>query len=361
MLGVKEGTLFAVVRFPPVWPSPTRTRLLQLTRGGASLELWAETDGSLAFAVRDSAGRIAHRTQPIALSGPGWAIMIATWNAGSAQIHVGGEPLLSNESGGGAHKLVRTTEHQPGAEPAWKDPDAPSACARWVQWRTKNLGIPKKTPARGRREKALIDQVQELRRASQILHDLSALVQLGRTHLLGHLAAELRALTYWNGRSYDPLLLRLAARAVVPLPIYVIADTPSPLEGEMSIHVRRGEASIVKQIPTQVVVDLQDWLESKLLSERGASGAGQGTVERLRHLTVKDLIAGVANTLGAAHYDQDMPRAVQNLAQVEGPIADEVTVVLLLAASLVIPLSLHVVTILEADRSLDHLSQQDHA
>jgi hypothetical protein len=345
MLNSKQGGVFTVLQFPYPWPPHTISRLLHVQQESATLELYAEPDGTLVFAFEDGQTRFEHHTQRVDLTGPGWTTLSAGWISNSVELHVGGEALLSFELAKGASKVIRTTEHPIGADPAWRDADAPAACARWVEWRARTFGDAKQKPRPERRLKTQEEQVQELLRATHILHDLSALIQQGHAHLLGHLAAELRALIYWNGRSYDPLLLRLAARAGTPLPIYIISDDPPPVSG-WSFHVRRGEPSIVKTVPTQIVVDLQHWLESAVFSANGSAELGRGAGESLRQLTVKDLIAGVADTLGAAHYDQDLPWAVESLSKIQGPVSDEVTLDLLVAASLIGPLSQYVVTTL---------------
>jgi hypothetical protein len=317
-----------------------------VNREPASLELHAEPDGGLTFAVRDGEAQLEHHTQQIELSGPGWTILSVTWRSGSAELHLGGETLLSREVAGSASKLIRMTEHQVGVEPVWNDPEAASACVNWMKWRTQAYGGQPEGPRPGRRMKSGDEQAQDLSLGVQSLRDLSRFVHEGHRHLLGHLAVELRALVYWNGRNYDPLLLRLAARAGIPLPVYVIPDKPRPPAKEgLAIHVRRGEPSIVKTIPTQTIVDLQQWLTSRVLSERTAPN--QGGAGELRHLTVKDLIAEVAETLGPAHYDQDVPFAIENLSRIEGPTADEVTLVLLMAASIVTELSEYVLASLQ--------------
>lgn len=77
-------------------------------------------------------------------------------------------------------------------------------------------------------------------------------------------------------------------------------------------------------------------MESNVLSEQLTES---GTFVELN---VKGVIAGVADTLGAAHYDPDLPIAIENLANIQGPVTDEITMILLLATSLIVPLSQYI-------------------
>lgn len=178
----------------------------------------------------------------------------------------------------------------------------------------------------------------ELEQATHALADLTNRVRAGETRFVGHLAAALRALVYWNERkTMDPLLLRLAARIDASLPIYTLRDVAMPHQDGLVSDVNPGLPSILRRLPTQTISDIQDWLESIVFSYRPT---GSDATE-LRRLSAKDAIAGVADTLGVAHYDQDVPIDVETLSQFYGPHTDALTHVLLSAASVVVPLSLY--------------------
>jgi hypothetical protein len=326
------------VRFPEPWPPSQRTRIIEIRRGPALLELYGEPDGALVFVVGLPESRIEHKTQRVDFDKAGWAIMSARWSSGEARLDLNGQPLLSYEAATGVSKRIVTTEHPSGTSPSWTDAEAQSKCSNWTDWRARKFSGGHAAPKLGRRSKSHEEQLAELVRSTHILSNLAILVQQGHTHLLGHLATELRALVYWNGRNYSPLLLRLSASANAPLPIYMIRETDTvPVTDGLVGQIRRGEPSIVRIWPTQELADLQEWLESDVLSEQLAESAN------FVELNVKGVIAGVADSLGAAHYDPDLPSAIENLANVKGPITDEVTAILLLAASLTIPLSQYVV------------------
>jgi len=145
-------------------------------------------------------------------------------------------------------------------------------------------------------------------------------------------------LVYWNERkTMDPLLLRLAARIDAPLPIYTLPEVAMPHEDGLVSDVNPGLPSILRRLPSQTITDIQEWLESIVFSYRPTGS----DVTDLRRLSAKDAIAGVADTLGVAHYDQDVPIDVETLARFFGPDTDALTHVLLTAASVVVPLSLY--------------------
>lgn len=213
MLNPAEGTFFVLLRLPEPWPPIQRTRILEIRREPALLQLYAESDGALVFFVGLPESRIEHKTQKVEPNKPGWVILSARWSSGDAGLELNGQPLLAYEAAGGASKVIRTTEHPSGTNPSWTDAQARSECANWIDWRAREFRGGKAAPKLGRRSKSREEQLAELRRSTQILSDLATLIQQGHSHLLGHLAAELRALIDWNGRNYSPLLLRLAANA----------------------------------------------------------------------------------------------------------------------------------------------------
>jgi hypothetical protein len=64
------------------------------------------------------------------------------------------------------------------------------------------------------------------------------------------------------------LLLRIAGRFSVPLPIFMLTDrddTPD-IVLEANMRVSFGAPSIVKELPGQMLGDLQEWLQSNVLS-----------------------------------------------------------------------------------------------
>src|SRR5207249_62168 len=173
------------------------------------------------------------------------------------------------------------------------------------------------------------------------LVDLVSLIRQGKRHLIGHLAAELRALMYWyeKKKTYNPLLLRLAGKFDLPLPIFFLKEENVPeIVSKANLHVRRGHASILKTFPTQRLADLQEWLGSTVLDLRVIKNTGGVSQSEHKALIAKDVILEMSTTLGTAHYDEDVPLLLEMLYQTRGPVADELTILLVEAATVVVEL-----------------------
>jgi hypothetical protein len=277
-------------------------------------------------------------SQPLSVSGNGLALITAVWGASETHIHINGSKLLDGTVATEVHK-VETPDHPVDPVPSWDQSAKDDACSEWISWRAERFGTSKQAPRRGRRLKSEQEQVAELRRAAQSTADLANLVLQGHTHLLGHLATELRALLFWKGRQYDPLLLRLAARKDLSLPLFIVPDGgPIPVTNGLVAHMRRGMPSHSRFLPTHRLVDLQEWLISPAVSEP-SEAKDDPTADRLQHMTVIEVIAGIADTLGAAHYDQDTPTALDLLRSLQGPNGSEIIVAVVEAARVIVPLS----------------------
>jgi hypothetical protein len=293
---------------------------LQVTNGGVAALNWT--------------------SQPIDFGGNGLILIAAIWGSAKTGIHVNGVSLFSAEMTEDVHR-IETGADVMDATPSWHQPHKNDACAEWIAWRRKRFSSERRMPRRGRRLKSIQEQVTELRRAARSTADIANLVLQGHTHLLGHLATELRALLFWNGRSYDPLLLRLAARKGLALPMFAVTEKESPpfIDGLVA-HVRRGMPSHTKLLPVHILIDLQAWLMTTAVSEPAV--ADESSATDLQHMSVIDVIAGIADTLGAAHYDQDTPTALDLLRSIGGPNGSEIVSTIIEAARVVVPLCVYV-------------------
>lgn len=248
-------------------------------------------------------------SQRIRIVGGGLAMLDVRWSDDQLDMRINGITVKAFQEANDADLLVETKEHVMQDPPSLNHPEAAKLCKEWMGWRKNRYDNPKSSAKKNRRLKTIEEQVAELQNSIASLVDLVVLIQRGKYHLLGHLATELRALVYWNGRNYSPLLLRVAGRFGLPLPIYMLKEkqtAPRILEDAQQ-RIRTNEPSILKTIPNQEIVDVQVWLTAPIqnaLIEREHEGTSSVQGETT---TAKDLILDAATVLGSAHYDEDLP------------------------------------------------------
>ena len=181
---------------------------------------------------------------------------------------------------------------------------------KWIQWRRDLLGNPLRLKEDRRhttdqeKEAALTEQLR-------VLNDIHKQVKAGSKHMMGVLAGILRSLLHWQTdsknsqrlrSSYNPILLRAAARLDASLAVYFIPDDPSrpAILDKATRHVDFNKLSIHRELDCQVLGDIQQWLETPVAT------IALDQSESRRILTFKDVISEAANTLGV-HIDEDIP------------------------------------------------------
>jgi len=337
---MSEGTAFAVIKFPFPWPVPIRQLLWSTKHESRSIQIHASPTGGLLLDVLDD-GRpsVSFESQPIIVRGAGFALLSITWKETSTSLRLNGEEVLPSIMAGGRSHEVSTTDHIPALEPAFLHADARALCEPWVAWRKTRYGVAKTVAKPNRRLKSEAEQFEELRMSNRCLTDLAGAVANGNAHLTGHLATELRALLYWRdskASSYSPLLIRLAGRLNLPLPIYQIPEgSPVPdIVLEASFRVRSGEPSLIKDIPSKELVDIQEWLRRVVIDVDFSEQLADGVAAHRLSLTGKEVILDMATTRGSAHYDEDVPKALEALYSMHGPERDQLTRFLLETANI---------------------------
>lgn len=218
-------------------------------------------------------------------------------------IELSGHKLLADSQD--VSTLVLPAQVEVPFELSFSDPNSVAACQKWIQNRASKFG--KASSARiDRHPKTIEEQVTDLYHSSLVLRDFQQQIKGGKHYLLGHLASALRSSVYWPKGSddkppvqYDPLLLRMANLAALPLPVYSVPKTAKRLK-VLDEADRRYEPSraprIERAYPTDEVCDLQESLASTVLRLGQFPGAT---------ITAIELIAVLANTTGGAHYDKD--------------------------------------------------------
>ena len=80
--------------------------------------------------------------------------------------------------------------------------------------------------------------------------------------------------------------------------------------GDATFLVAPDVASIFQASPSHTLMDLQEWLkEDFTIFRRNPEAPAQDEIK----LSFKDVISETANTLGAAHYDEDISETVDTM------------------------------------------------
>ena len=266
------------------------------------MEVIAFKDGRLNLAA--SSPKMSFTSQPIDTNSfkPRWVTLAIVWRALSAHLYINGQEL-QEYSPGGPTLLLSSAPPLPD-ERSTDDPNASTKCQKWIQNR-KSMFSGSKTPRAGRRLKNLQEEANDLLNSTRRLRHLNEQIREGHTYLLGTLAGEMRASVYWPigrdtqpSQSYNPILLRMANVAELPLPVYFVPDVPGPaVLGAAAVrHLTVDPPRLHREFRTDDVCDLQE----SLIQTSIRLGAGPG-----KSIKALGLIKELAHTMGASHYDED--------------------------------------------------------
>jgi hypothetical protein len=298
-----EGTVVFVHFLPFPWPPPKRTILLYSSFDGSVVELWATERGTLQLTVAQvSTGTVLSFTsQPIAVMAqrPRPVMGFATWNSDRCSLRLSGQDLVP----AGENAPVITLPASPvRAEKSFEAADAVNACRPWIANRKSKFSTSR--ARQGRRPKTIQEQAADLREPALRLRYLSQEVRAGKQFLLGALAADIRASVYWPAgrdseadRKWNPILLRMASKADLPLPVYAIPSSPQPpAAGQAQVHLTAEIPRVDAVFTSDEICDLQEVLKRAVLRLGPEPG---------RKIIALELLAELAHTMGAAHYDDD--------------------------------------------------------
>jgi hypothetical protein len=316
---MSEGTLYAVVQLKTPWPPEKEVIIVQGAQDTRLIQVYAALDGHLVAIVEDSGVPVVHHeTQPIAVDKTGMVILTMSWNPSGAQVRINQHTLRPWDTGDLSPQAIQTKQYLPIGPISVEHPDATTQCQNWVSWRTIRLGTPS-PPDDGRDLKPAERQIKELEGALARLDMLVQLVAAGQDFQIPLIAVTLRSLIYWqlrnNGRlndQYNPLLLRIAARLNLPLPIFAFPDdraTQPDVLLQAEVHHCNNLPMMQRMLPAQELMDMQEWMIVPVSTKRFA-GLLPGT-EKV--MASKDVIAEVANTLGGAHFDEDVSQHLERI------------------------------------------------
>jgi hypothetical protein len=152
-------------------------------------------------------------------------------------------------------------------------------------------------------------QAEQLQHRVQALEDLLQSFREGKDYFFDDILANLRVLVFYKqgSKSYDPLLLRIAAFKQLTLPVYVIPDDEHLIEPlidsteDMPRFAGFSLAMPYPEIPCVKMVDLQDFLEKPVMFYEG------------QFLSPLELIEKAATKQSTAHFDQTVPQVIEGI------------------------------------------------
>jgi hypothetical protein len=298
------------------WPPSGNHKMAQHEEGDRQVVLFGLESGRL------QVWRIEGKLQPTLLFESAQIrpirlgeIFIEAWYEGPrGGVRINGNELPPSAEGGPVIDVATRLVSIPAGE-STSHPDAIPNCQVWIKRRRSAFvsGTPRALRA-GRRLKTFQEQADELFIGLQNLAAYRMAISSGRESHLGALASLLRSLVFWVNddrphNTYNPLLLRLAATADLPLPVY---DSGTPVLPPEGVHqpVQPGQLPPYAQPAfdpnprVYQVLDLQEYLSTQrfyFLTKRP-----DGTLVGKR-LTYREIISEYSNTMGISHFDEDAP------------------------------------------------------
>ena len=332
----QEIDMFIMMRLPFPWPPPQPSALFAGPVNGQPIELIALTDGRIELKTKSTVTSFVSQPLDVLSDRPAWASIRVAITAVHSIVEVSGQSLLPD--GPNVPRLPLTSAQ--GLVPqefSIYDSNKDAACQTWINNRKSKFAT-QRTPATNRRRKTIGEQAHDLIVSIYRLRALQQQVLARNSYLLGTLAGEMRASVFWKqdaqpDRSYNPLLLRMANLAQLPLPVYVTPSVPLPrLIMQAQAHVTVSHAPrIERMFVTDRVCDLQEALESTIIR------LGQSPNDRI--ISASDSISELANTMGAAHYDESASEFLDFLHQMKVADSDQLSIFMCQIAEVLASLS----------------------
>ncbi len=302
---VNAGTVYIVLSFPH-WPPP-QTAVTQGAGNGQTFRFEVSPDGYAGAHVLDSArGEVARTPRfPILVKGKGAILVVVTWRPGECQLEINGRKMVDSDATSRV-TIVSGSVASPGSL-SFNDPDVRNACASAIERRNARYRVRPVAP--GLRPVTLHEDLRQLEDALRALREYTAAVREGAAHHLPAMRGKLRELLVEKGgvRPYDPLLMRVAARLRLALPIYAIPDGDLPDLGVTpTSHFSFGVFGLIRELPSQVLIDFQDWLDQLVFESRNE-------IPYTKKYSRGELIAEAAESLGGAHYGSHVHSALTQL------------------------------------------------
>jgi len=177
----------------------------------------------------------------------------------------------------------------------------------WVDKR-KSMFMLRQETSREYRLLSTEEQAQQLFNSIEALGEMLQDYNAGKAYLFEPILASLRALVYYKigNRTYDPLLLRIAAFKNISLPVYLIPRENgirnlTEVLDNPPVIASLGMATFEPGIPNVKMTDFQEFLEQPILAYND------------KFISPLYLIERVASTQSTAHFDQRAPLVLEGL------------------------------------------------
>ena len=345
---MNDGNYFVAIQLPVPWPVKNTVILIKQSDQGQEFKLHAYPDGHLSIEHKSNSNSFNHHIQPIKTTFGSWLVFEAAWNGFEVEVCVNGITLKPFSAGIETAIIEGKAVIQQPFELSIHHLKAYSNCEGWITWRRRNFFENIQTIKQGRRAKTHEEQLNELDSALQVLQDLCEQVRAGKTHMINQVAGSLRALVFWQvlkrdgalNRSYNPLLLRLASRLGLPLPVFTLPPDLKKLPeslNEAYVQFYPSLVSLTRTQSFQVVLDLQDYLLRVAITVRIPS------TDNRQIYTIKEVILNCSNTLGSSHFDEDVPIALDSVKGIIVNGQNSLTTYLLQTADVVCGLGEYVI------------------
>lgn len=159
--------------------------------------------------------------------------------------------------------------------------------------------------------KSKINKLIEFFNAVRIIYDAKGLINSGKYYHIATIYGQLRALltdkTKERNKELKPLF-DIASLLSKELDIYYMPNTmekdlPFIQEG-MLLHIHSLPISLEKQLPNQVQIHLEDYLETNIITYKG------------KNYKTSEIINSLSDKFGGSHYDTKVPRDLVELASI---------------------------------------------
>ena len=309
-----DGVHRILVAALPPWPPPRRIVIARVPVANATgnVDLVGHSDGHIELQVREAGILSAWHLARITRSNDPRRCIISITKREDEVPHLylnGGEPLKLLSASGAEEVDIAVRDDDEAVDRSYETSTAGEICAERMALRRERMAeIEARKVRPGRRRKTPKDELSDLEAAiARLSIDLDG-ARHGVESSVRGVAGGIRALTYWpnDKPTWNPLLLRLATRLELPLPVYV--EPPGVSPGGLPSpdqHVQNLLVSCRRLVSTFVLVDLEEFLDRTL-----------ETLDTGARVTVGEAVAYVGSA-ERAHYDPDVAEYADRLRALE--------------------------------------------
>lgn len=312
---MEKGSIYIVVHFPKYFPDGinTKTEIFSSLVENSTFKIYGYPDGHLLLIV-ESQDFIYSKfeSQKIRFQSDRDIIITYIWSDSQKTFEVNNKKVDSNLS---KEILVISNDSPPQKEELKNiNLNQNSNIEKWIEWRKMRFLNNVNSTKMGRRKKSEDEQIKELSDVINNLEDTYREWLTGKDYLTMSLLALLRSLLCHkiiekNPKyiTYNPLLFRIASIKHLSLPIYarqVKKEIPNNALNILSdnktlYHITVNEATITKTSNSQILMDFQEWINGEVIISFENKNPN--------YYTINDMMLESSNTIGASHFDPDIP------------------------------------------------------